>query len=104
MSTETEPRTTAYAGRVADAVRILATRSTLADHVTVYDDDPLRVEITDEIPYDLWGSGTRGLWRLLCAIAYSADTVSLYDIAGPLDSANGAVAAEAVSALFGARR
>lgn len=101
-----ETRDWVYAdrGRVADAVRILATRTTLAEHVTVHESDPLEVEVTDDIPFDLWGSGTQALWRLVCAIAYVADTVSLYEVASRLDSQNSAAASDALAVLFGASR
>ena len=90
-------------GPVADAARILATRTTLAEHVTVHGGDPLEVEITDEIPFEMWGSGTQGLWLLLSAIAYSTESVSLYSVASRLDQRNTAAAAEALAALFGPR-
>ena len=88
-------------GPVADAVRILATHSTLADHVTVHEGDPLEVEVTDDIPFELWGSGTQALWRLACAIAYHADEVSLYEVASRLDQRNTIVAASAICTLLG---
>ena len=90
-------------GPVADAARILATRTTLAEHVTVHEDDPLEVEITDEIPFEMWGSGTQGLWLLLSAIAYSTESVSLYSVVSRLDQRNTAAAADALAALFGPR-
>lgn len=103
--TITETRAWIYAdrGRVADAVRILATRTTLAEHVTVHEGDPLQVEITG-IPFAYWGSGTQALWRLACAIAYTADSVSLYEVASRLDSSNTAAASDALAVLFGANR
>ncbi len=99
--TSTETRTFVYAdgGPVANAVRILATRTTLADHVTVHEQEPLEVEVTDDIPYAYWGSGTQALWRLLCAIAYSGDQVSLYEVMSRLDRRNTVAVAAAVAAL-----
>jgi hypothetical protein len=101
--TQDERRDWIYAdgGRVADAVRILATHTTLAEHVTIHDGDPLEVEVTDDIPFELWGSGTQALWRLACAIAYRVDTVSLYEVASRLDERNTVVASSAIATLFG---
>lgn len=107
MSTaDTETRAWIYAdrGRVADAVRILATRTTLAEHVTVHEGDPLEVEVTDDIPFALWGSGTQALWLLVVATAYSGDVVSLYATARKLDAGNSAAAADALAVLFGGTR
>ena len=92
-------------GPVADAALILAERSTLADHVTVAVGD-WTVEIamrTDDVPFDVWGSGTQALWRLLCAISYSRHEVSLYEVISRLDSRNTAAVADAISALCGVR-
>lgn len=89
-------------GPVGAAALILATRTTLAEHVTVHDGDPIEVAITDDIPYEMWGSGTQALWRLLSAVAYSGDQVSLYEVASRLDARNSAAAASALAALFGA--
>lgn len=97
--TETRTWVLADAGPVADAVRILATHTTLAEHVAVHDVDPLEVEVAGDIPFEMWGSGTQALWRLVCAIAYSADTVSLYAVLSRLDQRNTAAVADAFAAL-----
>jgi hypothetical protein len=104
--TITETRSWVYAdgGPVADAVRILATATTLAEHVTVHGGEPLEVEVTGDIPFELWGSGTQALWRLACAVAYSADKVSLYEVASRLDQRNTAAVRLALAALFGDAR
>jgi hypothetical protein len=101
--TITERREWIYAdrGRVADAVSIFATRTTLAEHVTVHEGDPLQVEVTSTIPFELWGSGTQALWRLASAIAYSGDAVSLYEVASRLDQRHTAAVADALAVLFG---
>lgn len=103
MNTATKARTYVYAdpGPVADAVRILATETTLSEHVTIHEGNPLEVEVTDDIPFEMWGSGTQGLWLLLCSIGYSSETVSLYAVASRLDRRNTAAAGRALSAFFG---
>jgi hypothetical protein len=89
-------------GPVGDACIILATETTLADHVEVYGTSPINVDVKpDGIPFDLWGSGTQALWLLLCSIAYSADEVSLYRVLSRLDSRNTAAVARAFRALCG---
>lgn len=89
-------------GPVADAAAILGWRSTLAEHVTVtVGEHTTEVEITDDIPFALWGSGTQALWRLLSAIAYSGEQVSLYDVVSRLDVRNRAAVAQAVATLCG---
>ena len=93
------------AGPVADAAAILAERSTLASHVAVTRGKwTTEVTITDDVPFDLWGSGTQALWLLLSAMAYSSETVSLYAAASRLDTRNSIAAAEALYALFGGPR
>lgn len=107
MSTTTDLRTVVVADRgpVADAVVILAERTTLAEHVTLTRDDwTATVEHSGDIPFELWGSGTQALWRLLCSIAYSADTVSLYDALSRLDRRNTLAVADAFAALCEAAR
>ena len=87
-------------GPVRDAALILATRSTLAEHVTVTDGDHVtQVAMNTDIPYDYWGSGTQALWRLLSAIAYSRHEVSLYEVVSRLDRRNTAAVASAIAAL-----
>lgn len=98
-------RTYVYADRgpVADAVRILAAETTLAELVTVHEGNPLAVEVTGDIPFEVWGSGTQGLWLLLCSIAYTGETVSLYGVASRLDRPNTLAAGRAMATLFGVR-
>lgn len=100
-----DPRTTLVvdAGPVRDAAVILAELSTLAEHVTVTD-GPYTTEVTmtGDIPYEHWGSGTQTLWRLLSAIAYTGETVSLYEVVSRLDTRNRAAVAAAICALCGA--
>lgn len=89
-------------GPVTDAAIILAGQSTLSEHVTI-----TRGEWTSEIamygpiPFELWGSGTQALWRLLSAIAYTGETVSLYEVAARCDNHNRVVAGRALARLFG---
>lgn len=92
-------------GPVCDAALIIAEDSTLSEHVTITRGEwTSELRITDDIPFDLWGSGTQALWRLVCAIAYSRHEVSLYEVASRLDSRNSAVVAAALVALFGGGR
>lgn len=90
-------------GPVRDAALILVSRSTLADHVIVFDDyAPTEIEIDPNgVPFAMWGSGTQALWRLLCAIAYSRQEVSLYEVVSRLDQRNTAAAGAALAALCG---
>lgn len=94
------------AGPVADAAVILAEQTTLAEHVTLTRGEwTTEVAIySDDIPFELWGSGTQALWRLLSAIAYSGEGVSLYQVAARLDRNNSAVVAHALGVLFGGAR
>lgn len=92
-------------GPVADAALILARCSTLSRHVAVLEGDyVVRVDLTHEIPFDQWGSGTQAMWRLLCAIAYSRFEVSLYEVVSRLDTNNQRAAGLALAALCGERR
>jgi hypothetical protein len=92
-------------GPVRDAALILANYSTLASHVIVLDGDHVtRIEMDKTIPFEMWGSGTQSLWRLLCAIAYSRHEVSLYEVASRLDTNNQVAARHAIGALFGGAR
>jgi len=92
-------------GPVCDAARCIAEDSTLSEHVTVTPGDwTTEIRITSDIPFDLWGSGTEALWRLVCAIAYSRHEVSLYEVASRLDIRNSTVVASALAALFGGAR
>ena len=88
-------------GPVRDAGLILATRSTLADHVVIFDGDyTTRIEMEDEgVPFEMWGSGTQALWRLLSAIAYTRHEVSLYEVVSRLDQRNLAAVRDAIAAL-----
>lgn len=96
---DTVTRTEVYIDRgpVSAAVAVLFARSTLGDHIRIEPAGPTTLRVhhdPDGVPYDLWGSGTQALWRLLCSMAYSAETVSLYEVVSRLDSRNrGAVAA-----------
>lgn len=90
-------------GPVANAALILAERSTLADHVTVTSDTfTTRIDMDEDIPFELWGSGTQALWRFLSSIAYSRYEVSLYEVVSRLDRRNSAAVADAVTALCAA--
>lgn len=92
------------AGPVADAAVILAKCSTLAEHVTLTRGErTTEVSINGDIPFELWGSGTQALWRLLSAIAYTGETVSLYEVVSRLDANNRLCVADAVAALCGGR-
>lgn len=93
-------------GPVRDAALILVETSTLAEHVHVFGDDggyTTQIEhLPDGVPYALWGSGTQALWRLLCAVAYVGEQVSLYEVVSRLDSRNRSAVAAALAALCGA--
>lgn len=92
-------------GPVAEAACIIARETTLAEHVTFAADDwTATVEITSALPFEVWGSGTQALWRLLSAIAYTGETVSLYEVASRLDARNSAAVARALAVLFGGAR
>lgn len=92
-------------GRVRDAALTLVERSTLADHVTVTDGVwTTQIAMTGDIPFELWGSGTQALWRLLSAIAYTRHEVSLYEVVSRLDQRNIAAVADAIAALCGVSR
>lgn len=88
-------------GPVRDAALILALDSTLAEHVTITKDDGhvTQIEMEQTIPFELWGSGTQALWRLLSSIAYTAETVSLYEVVSRLDPRNRAAVTDAIAAL-----
>lgn len=91
------------AGPVANAALTLVESSTLAEHVAVtHGDWTTEIAMTGDIPFEVWGSGTQALWRLLSAIAYTGETVSLYEVAARCDTRNRAAVAAAVSALCGA--
>lgn len=92
-------------GPVSDAALTLIQRSTLADHVTVVPGvRTTEIKADDSIPFELWGSGTQALWRLLSAIAYTRHEVSLYEVVARLDQRNAAAVAAAVVALCGVSR
>ena len=92
-------------GPVADAVAILAESTTLVEHVTLSRSEwTTTIEHYGDIPFELWGSGTQALWRLVCAIAYAGDAVSLYAVASRLDRRNSAAVADALAVLFGGAR
>jgi hypothetical protein len=87
-------------GPVRDAALVLAKHSTLADHVIILDGDHVtRIEMAKDIPFELWGSGTQALWRLLSAIAYTRHEVSLYEVVSRLDQRNSATVVDAIAAL-----
>lgn len=102
MTTDTDIHTELYidAGPVSRATATLFAQSTLGEH--------LRIETTDSgtarvyhdpggVPFAVWGSGTQGLWRLLCSMAYSRETVSLYEVVSRLDSRNRRAVANALA-------
>jgi hypothetical protein len=106
MSTTTDVRTTLVIdkGPVWDAARILVESSTLTDHVNISEQNEWTATVehrTDDVPFDLWGSGTQALWRLLSAMVYTAEQVSLYEVASRCDTRNSQAAALAVYTLFG---
>lgn len=104
-ATETRDVIVVDCGPASMAVVILAVRTTLAEHVTITRGEwTTDVAMNGDVPFELWGSGTQALWRLACAIAYTADAVSLYEVAFRLDRRNSAAAAEALVALFGGAR
>ena len=87
-------------GPVAFAAHILATETTLAEHVTVTRESwTTHIAADGDLPYAVWGSGTQALWRLLAAIAYTADHVSLYEVLSRLDADNTAAVGRAFAAL-----
>jgi len=95
-------RTEAYIDRgpVSAAVATLYAQSTLGDHIRVEPAHATTVRVfhnPDGVPYDMWGSGTQALWRLLCSLAYSADTVSLYEVVSRLDARNRRAVATALA-------
>lgn len=103
MTTDTDIRTELYIDRgpVATATASLFAQSTLGDHVRI-EGGPgvgtIRVyHDPDGVPFALWGSGTQALWRLLCSMAYSAETVSLYEVVSRLDSRNRRAVAAALA-------
>jgi hypothetical protein len=89
-------------GPVRNAALILARRSTLAEHVVILDGPHVTtIEVSeDSVPFSYWGSGTQALWRLLSAIAYTSEAVSLYEVAAACDTRNRAAVAAAVAALM----
>jgi hypothetical protein len=89
-------------GPVRDAALLLINRSTLADHVVTSDDGAYgtRIEMDQAgVPFELWGSGTQALWRLLSAIAYTRHEISLYEVVSRLDQPNRAAVSDAISVL-----
>ena len=104
MSTATEVRTMLVIdkGSTWDAARVLLADSTLRHHVTVTGETDWTVTIehrADDVPFDLWGSGTQALWRLLSSMVYSSEQVSLYATFSRLDHANTLAAINALAAL-----
>jgi hypothetical protein len=95
-------------GPVWDAARTLVRRSTLAEHVLLDVGGagrPAHVWHDPEgVPFAVWGSGTQALWRLLTAMAYSGEVVSLYEVASRCDTRNRSAVAASVAALMGATR
>lgn len=91
-------------GPVHNAAVILVQDSTLAEHViyTPGHSTALIEMRPDDVPFELWGSGTQALWRLLSAMAYTNETVSLYEVVARLDTRNRLAVAGAMSALCGA--
>jgi hypothetical protein len=107
MSTTTEVPTVLVIdkGPVWDAARILVESSTLTDHINVSDETAWTATVehrADDVPFALWGSGTQALWQVLCAIAYTRHTVSLYEVAARCDDRNRRAVAAAVAVLCGA--
>lgn len=94
-------------GPVEDAALTLIGMSTLSSHVTIHAREAsdirqvTRIELREGDPFETWGSGTQGLWRLLSAIAHSSETVSLYEVVSHLDAQNRYAVAIAVGELCG---
>lgn len=102
MNTSTEVRDVIVvdAGPVAEAAVMLAKDSTLSEHATVTRGrSTTEIAMRGDIPFDCWGSGTQALWRLLSAIAYTSETVSLYEVVSRCDSRNRTVIAAAMVTL-----
>lgn len=102
--TSTNTRTEAYIDRgpVSAAVAVLFARSTLGAHIRVEAAHATTIRVFHDpggVPYEMWGSGTQALWRLLCSMAYSADSVSLYEVVSRLDSHNRRAVAAAITEL-----
>lgn len=87
-------------GPVRDAALVLVGQSTLGDHVIVLDGEhTTRIEMDGVIPFEMWGSGTQALWRLLSAVAHMRFQVSLYEVISRLDRRNKLAVARAVAVL-----
>jgi hypothetical protein len=104
-SNASDTRTDVYVdrGHVSAAIAVLFAQSTLGDHVRI-EGGPgvgtVRVyHDPDGVPYAMWGSGTQALWRLLSSIAYSSETVSLYEVVSRLDVRNRRAVAAAIAEL-----
>ena len=89
-------------GPVSAAVAVLFSQSTLGDHIRIEPDSSTTIRVLhspNDVPYEMWGSGTQALWRLLCSMAYTADSVSLHEVVSRLDSRNRAAVAAAIAEL-----
>lgn len=105
----TEPEITEVyvdgSGPVWDAVEILVERSTLSQHVLIAPRGPGDTSVyrvyhdPQGFPFDYWGSGTQGLWRLLLSLSRSGYEVSVYEVVNRLDGNNTRVVAAAMAAL-----
>lgn len=103
-TSSTTIRTEVYAdfGPVWKAISTLLAGSTLADHVHTDLSETTVVRVyhdPDGLPFEVWGSGTQALWRLLLAIAYTGETVSLYEVVSRLDTRNRRAVALAIAEL-----
>lgn len=89
-------------GPVRTAALMIALNTTLKDHVIVSDDASMISIPDDAIPFHMWGSGTQGLWLLLCSMCHSDEQVSIYQVMSRLDRSNLQVAGTALAVLTGA--
>lgn len=103
MNTSTDIRTALVIdkGPIWEAARILVDHTTLSEHLCGVENDwTVTVEHRPgDVPYELWGSGTQALWRLLCSMVYAGETVSLYEVFARLDQDNTRAAVNAITAL-----
>lgn len=90
-------------GPVSAAVAVLFARSTLGDHIRIEGGPGVGVihvhHDPDGVPFEQWGSSSQGLWRLLCSMASTRESVSLYEVMSRLDSRNRRAVAAAITEL-----
>lgn len=106
MITDTDAPTELYvdtASRAGQAVALLVAGTTLADHVYVAPDGDVThiFHNSGDVPFFLWGEGTKGLWRLALAMTSPVYDVSLFRVFAHLDPENTRVAVKALAVLGG---